>query len=1456
MRNKSNLKIAVVGLISAVSLCIGGVVANLEKPVKPVKAEELFKNEESITITNNYTIASAAGINDSRSGMLLSANKSGAKLDFATSISGVLELDFRAFTDTKYEPSEKVSGDKISNTTLTLQTFSILITNVANEEESFRIGIEGGSQLNFATPQAYVEVNGRKTGIYEHEGALRGNTTGANSMGRYTALWNTSFTNAAYSSSEVAIDKPESNVICFDPSTMMVYSKSASGYQTLIWDLSQEVIDSQYQQSFQPFETYNVALEFTQVSPTKTANLVLYSLNGQNLSGETLINSIGPSVFANFKQNPVKGEKFYLPSPLTYDICGDAVSSIDVSVRCGAQNLPFYTSAGVTTTKYQEGCYVICGDAVTLDISYTAYDAQYAGKSLNISLPILQNYPSVDFELDKPLQDEYGKGAIVDLPALNIRSDLFRSEPDVVVSIWKDGKAVEGYVEKQFPILFEFNKTGDYEIVYACLDSSIKATYKVSVTDDIPALNLDAELPTTLNMGEDLYIPNATYLSKGTVKQAEVSVKFPDGSVYANKRISTSMGGIYTIVYTATYDEVIYKTEYEVIVLDEAATFISDTGKVTHSARSRMYGAVTGIGLKGATSDIYQYSKIIDLSNSTKDDILVTIYPSADWGTWNPNLPDVILTDAHDPTNVVKIDMNFGWHVYLNYCFISAPDQTPKSTLNGEMWTSSWGAQVYWPGTTSTYSDVAPRDCAVSVQYDAETKSVYLGGVFAIDLDADYQEVAWKGWTTGEVYLSITSCSEVVVTEVYNNKFSEEYYKDSLQPFVKMDLQGYSESELPNAIVGKPYKLFGCAAVDNWDDNITVSTKVFFNYGTERYSEISIKDGMFTPQKAGDYALEYIARDRFGNEYKKVLIVTAINEENVIPVRFSLTENPVANGIMGVGIQLPKITSKMGGSGTLNEKLVMYTPYGNIIEMEEDFFIPDEVGYYTLEYTVSDYIGNGTPNEYTITKTINVQPLDKPILYDNLLPQYILSGATLQLPAIQAIDYFTDNRGVTPEVSITATINGEQLVIQDGKVVPKITTNTEDMIVTYAATNSNGTITKNYVVKVINPQKQAGFMTEYFQVTNGLTVEKSINRSNYILQTVHSGAKLQFINPVLASEFLISMSVGDLEFANVDKITVRLYDYADMNISARFDIIKNVENTAGNSKSYISINGGKLTEISGNFYSVDSAFGFQYKQATKSVQALSGGIVGYVDKTESGKDFNGFTSGKVWVEIEFGTVYDEGILLIMRSLNNQTLSGATVDSIIPEFVTTKAISLIAEVGSEYIVPSVLAQDVLANSCNATVSIEKVGGATIIQNQSAETEVRTTFNENGRYRITYTITESNGQKLYRSYMITIIEHEAPTITVNGTIPKKVSVGETMILEGATVTDNADDAPTLKIFVYNPDGEFSEIVIDSNKTSETYGKYVYNPQLVGIYTLRYYAYDGCSNYVIHEITFLAE
>ena len=1408
-----------------------------------VLATELFSSKNEVEIIKNQSIPTDTNVNDDRSGILLHAVSSGTSVNINADMCGVFELDFRAYSEKTYVQEGACYGETVKNSALSLKTFSITISEAGNSQNRFRIGIDGGSKMNFATPQAYVEVGGKKAGLYARNGnANSNNTTGANNQQRYTALWNTSFTNAAYSSQESAIDTPQQNIICFDPCSMQVYSKSSNGDITLIWDFSKSNNDGQTMKVFNPFIRFNVTLEFTDVAIGRTANVIIYSIDGQNLSGLNITDNIGPNVFVSFDQNPIKGKNFYLPEPVCYDVCGKDIKQVKVTAKISGMSLSLFKGIGIACDAYEPGCYFKTNLGGTLEVTYTAYDSSGAGKDNTTKFTVLEKDPEVEFNLTGSLNDEYGVNSIVEIPAASASSALFRSVHNIVASVSKGGSVIVGYDRKELPFTFKFDKTGDYEVEYFCVGTDARKVYGISVTDSV-AFNLASTIKKSASIGDEFVVPMGIFIKNGEVITASAVIYYPDGSSFSNQKIIFEKGGKYKIEYSATVDGVNYVKNYEITVSSVSATFLSSDGKVEDGAECDLCSAITGARLEALDSTtVFKYSDTIDLSDSTKNDILVKIYSSGNWNTWT-SLPTIRLTDVNDPTNVLTIDCRFGWHEYLNYVYAYAPGQIPKSWDGGKLWTSGWGATACFPGMGIINSEVGFKYQCIWISYDAVEKAIYglRSGGLIVDFDADYQEVAWKGFSSNKVYLSISNISTVTVTEVYGNSLETKKYVDEKTPSLLIDTLGRAENDLPKAVVNKPYRIFACSVYDNWDKNAKITEKVFYNYGEENYSELEISNDCFIPKKTGEYTIEYTARDEFGNFFVKKLTINAVNLSNIVPVHLTLASGLSSNGTVGLEYELPQIGTLTGGTGNLISSINVYSPSGLLIVPENYIFIPTEAGDYMIEYNVEDYVGNGEPNQATITRTIHVLIQDEPVLYDTKLPEAILSGATLYLPNVNAIDFYTDSTGNTKPVStVTATLNGVNIPINNNSVTPVIEHGVADLIIKYKASNVRGTSEKTYTVKVIHPDSGNGFMKEYFYTVKG-TVQKSVSSSGVSLSTGDSGAAVQFINPILASNFQIKMTAPDLSRNNVDKIRITLYDYADMDISIRFEIIKNIEDQGASSKSYISINGGKPGALFGNFYNPDATFGFVYRQASLGVFDLMGSRIGYVDTTEDGQPFSGFPSKKVWAKIEYGTVGDSGMQLNVLTLNNQVFSSIDGDYIIPEFTLTRSIPLLVSLNEKFIIPSVIAQDVLSATTNTVINVQKIGGNKIISDgTNVDSEV--VFTEVGNYRIAYKSTDASGKSFNQTYVIKTIEYEPPILTINGTVVGKVTLNQEINIPTVTATDNSNLDVTIVTFIIAPNYDM-RVLTDST----------YIPTMKGKYTIRYFAYDSSSNFQIKEIEF---
>ena len=1471
----------VLTLCLIVAVCAGILFGEQSGNGKVVSAE-IFHSPNGVTVQKNVK-ADAPGIDDDRTGLKLSSSVSGSRITVADEIRGLFELNFRVYSPTAFNADGAFYGENVNNYAITLKTLSFVFTDLSDSSASFRVGIEGTCKQNFATPQAYVEAGGIRGGIYTHpenysstvasnpnavshdysSTAMCGNTTGANGSDRYTTLWRTSFSNVGYTGSQTwnnadtKLSAPDSNYIIFDPVSMRIYAKSSQdGAEQLIWDLSQEYNDGKKGVVLKPFASYGVTLEFTEIVSGRNADVIVYSFNGQSLSGTDYVNDSGASVFADFSEQAVLKEKYELPAPMCYDVLGDALTDISVSVAIGAESHAVYNAGGTEITTYSEGCYVIPNAAGEMVVTYTAKDAGgFDGLPLNAKVQVFDTRPKTEFTLYGRLeQGELGVNSVVTIPAAAAINAASKNVPSVYLTVRKNGIAVADLNKITASVAHEytFGELADYVIEYGTDKFNDVLTFSVTTVDTIPAFNIVEPIPEKSRVGDIISIPSATAIFGGETKSARTRLRFPDGGVYETNAILFEEYGLYTVEYSAEFNQKTYTKVYDVTVADVQATFTGSSFKsvVSYDSSAR-YDAIKGVRLdSGSSSDVFTYSKIIDLTESTKDDLLIEIFNSALWGWyWNEGVV-VTLTDAYDPSNYITVTASNYWFYNVVWVKAAAAGQTPIGFADGEIYPQGtpanydthWqlGESREWETYIADYSALG-----LKLYYDNTEKALYTyhgwkGKEKVVDFAATYQANPWDGFTTGEVYLSLSGFNSVVVTQVYKTDLTTDRSFGGEMSIV-VDTQGYSEKNLPNAVVGKAYPIFDAYVVDTWEGRKDVSVAVFRNYGYPSFLETEVIDGKFTPDMPGIYSIVYSSRDAFGNETVKTLRVTAVSQSEVAPVYLTLGDSD-PDVFVGEYYVLPNVLNIGGGIGKLTRSVTVQNANGETQPIVGNKFFVTMSGEYTIIYRVSDFIGGGEPNEIAVQLSVAASVKETPILYDTVLPRFVLSGIKLKLPAVNALDFKSDIKGVAPSsTSITAVLDGKSVSINGDNICqPEIAVGqSKDMIVTYRAQSVYGTTEKSYTVTVVNPGTDRGYLWEYFQPISGSFTKSEfstsgLNYRNLVLTSSDDNAAVQFINPILAQgfEFYASAMYGD-----TDNIIVTLYDSEDMDISVRFEMIRNVGNSGVNG---FSINGGVAVDYTGSFTSEAVGIGFVYSQKTFEVTDNNGRAVGKVTKTENGDPFNGFPSGKVWVKIGYGEVM-ESFGLRINKIGMQTFSDrSAISRAYPAYYCNGYLQLQFLAGETVTIPAMVAQSAVAPITTSTVSIVRVNAngldSEFMASVSADSPFDIVLPEYAAYKVTYTVSDSFGLVSEIDYILYAIENVPPTLTVNGNIPDNVKIGTTVTLPEGLAQDNAIDDPTVRIFVITPSREI--YVLDESRA--------FVATQAGQYVIRYYAYDDCFNY----------
>ena len=98
---------------------------------------------------------------------------------------------------------------------------------------------------------------------------------------------------------------------------------------------------------------------------------------------------------------------------------------------------------------------------------------------------------------------------------------------------------------------------------------------------------------------------------------------------------------------------------------------------------------------------------------------------------------------------------------------------------------------------------------------------------------------------------------------------------------------------------------------------------------------------------------------------------------------------------------------------------------------------------------------------------------------------------------------------------------------------------------------------------------------------------------------------------------------------------------------------------------------------------------------------------------------------------------------------------------------------------------------------------------VVSEYTPDHEERFTTSLCGTYVVTYTATDSKGNKTSKEYYITSFDEVSPELKFNGSLPKEVAVGSTIGLPTYEIIDNEPSTCKVSIYVYNADGSSAEV-----------------------------------------------
>ncbi|NLG81008.1 MAG: hypothetical protein GX490_00590 [Bacilli bacterium] len=1452
------------------------------------KETDLFTNAKDMTIIADQEAPASFKLHNGETtqrdfdidmkGVLLKSSKNGAKVDLTPTFTGNFELTFRAYSATNFHD---VSGSDWNSATIEINPYAdlreVTFTFENDEGQSFDVIIRAGEKYNTITPAARVRIAGADFGYhYNYDALVPSETALKNSGGYFTRIGGTTFSNVTRRGGTLTSEKSMPVTFGFNQETMEIYvihygiSATRTGDYRVVADLDNPEMGLR---GFKSFDNYKVSISMTEITPSREANLIVYSINGQSLAGETFTNNIGPNIMYQPTLNGIVNQKYYLEKPAAYDLLEGKIDfngKVVVKDNNGTK-VTVYDADGNTLADdlYTDGAYFIPQTTGQYTLTYTAYDQYYLeGTPKSVTIDVYESLPDAVYFIEGNYQglvetNTVGVNTLLTIYPAKASSLLYRGDDYITpqVTLLKDGDVYEGIskVLADEAVNVTLKEAGSYRIIYSIPGYTQGNKYEVefTVSNSHPAFVMSDSLYYIQANNQTINIPTVQATLGGETKQASAFVYGPDGA-----RITTTGGeltlervGTYKITYMVRFNEVYYYHYYFAVNHSGDNLFIpEDTNvDVDHFANSgNLYPSqYNGVKITArANNKAATYREVIDLSNNTKNDLLIELmvlpktYLVHD--TWQFT---VRLTDAHNPQNYVDITVFKGsWGDEWSYVKAGSSEQLPAGWENGKVLTA------YNTGTPISFSFVGKSNFGAETMrlyYDNAEKAVYVDNIKrpgysygnqVIDLDDPQcfpENFLWDGFTTGEVILSISfqymqaSEASLLVKNLNGIELGNPWISDEEAPIITVNTEGYNVNNLPVGLVNTPYPIFNARSYDRLEGVIETSVKVYKDYQKLTQKEYQITDGKFTPDSTGTYTFLYTSRDASGNISYKTVSINVVDSVAELDYQF---DKPLPTNLY-VGEKLvisDGIAS--GGSGNKTVSVKVLDPDGNEVTLDKQILMT-KAGTYKVNVTVTDFLGNSR----VISHNINVTLSEYPIVADFYLHPILLNGVEYILPDFEAIDYISEQQPVDAVKSIKVKYNGQAIDLgQDRKFTPNVQNHQDQIEVIYVAKSrsSDKAVEKSFTVTVLKAKGETGIdMTKYF-MTEGITRAEATNQ--YIeFFTNTSNAQISFANAVVANGFKFEITVPKAT-NNVDKIIVTLYDSENPEIAVDIMIYKNSSQAAATS--YLSINGGEKMEVAGSFYDVTTyGLSVSYNQASKYLIDVNGNkSLDKIRTTKYGEVFNGFTSGKVYVNISFGEVTGEASLRV-QSINNQIFSQDTLDRIRPEVQLVEPIMLTGEINAPFKAPRAIAADVLDPNVTLTLEIKNASGTVYKGPIDADYIFNPT--EYGVYRFIYTATDSSNRSSSTTYIVTIKDRIKPSITLNGKVPQKGQVNKDITLPTATVQDNFAEEMRLWIFVVTPEGEIRAL---------PEGTYTFTPTLRGLYRITYYVQDDYNNYVYETYT----
>lgn len=1341
----------------------------------------------------------AAVSDENGTGFLFYAYSKGATARFKSGLSGDFETEFALPGDNGTPDLKKVS----------------FVFSEAQGDKSFKITLAYGE-----TGNCNVEYDGEKAGIvYASDGKPYNYTALYNRDGQYTSF-----------------NSKGTTKIKFDYASKKVYVAGNGGSQTLVWDFAQQTIDGKtLVNDVSTFGTYNVSVCFDDVKTGGKAQMLAYKFGGITMDKATVEGVWVLS--ADYKVKALVGEPYALATPQLKDaLTGEAKDASGVEVVVYSESDEVLPIADGKFIPEDEGKYFIWysvnGGAQT---AYYMIDAVKRGDV------------KTEYTADKSIVGSvFGVNAMVYVPKMSVTSNysLVDSAKDAVVTVKFNGATVRGFENVPGGFDYSLAEAGEYEFYYSVpeFNGSFGKSLKIKA-DNSTVAKIIEDLPKDVAIGETVDVVPAKIYLNGGEETAEVYIIDPLGAETKANSFTAQTLGIYKVEHRWSGG-----TETFEVQAKNAYSDLFTVGKNSSVSYGVMEGnnTVKGQLLRLANNSKVTYNKVIDLSSINFDDTLedrllnkpfIEMIPQPNTaGRSDVSGLYIVLTDKYDEENTITIRLKYmdynpnmvllrtkakgqGYAGYYYDGYGNVEVHNAQSHEDGGFILQSSFAQnlqaghdmiadsiklYYNQDETTLYAE--PWDWSKPVM-----KTWAVRKYASADRFYGCNDAPWRGFKTGEVYMTIyamgvESTADVMVTKIAGESVEDMFVTDNVAPVITVDAD---ENAVPMGQVEKIYKLFDYTVNDSYSAVVKKGVKVTFNG-----NEIQIKNGGFTPNAAGEYVITYYAEDAYGNLAEKSFKVT-VKQTLEAPV-ITLGSDLPTTAFVGQKITLPEIYAEGAGVKTSAE---VYCNGEKI--KSSDSFICAEEGVYMIKFTATPHVGN----QSALTKYITVSYGENPVFDDEriVLPAAFIDGEEYNFGEYTAYVY-TENGRKTVKAEITVTDGNGEKKITNGAYIPKVREDGGDAVVkfTFDLNGKRTEIEKRVPLRKIS--QKLGFLKDYFVSENGEIV---VSDKGVIAEFDGSADKntFAFIRAADENKFRVNLAV---------KTNKTGYKSFILNLRSATDSGKRVKYFVENRNGsfYGSVDGKNFVLINLND---NDELVVAYSPSKKAIVDCYGSVIATIENNVDGSAFDGF-DGKIYFDIELQNVASPSAIGV-SVIANQGFNNNRSDKNAPLIILGGGLSGNYVKGDKVTIPSATAYDVLTPSAAVTLTIS-VDGKAIESNLSCAEEREYVLNELGEYEFAFTSKDARNNPVTTKLFLSVSDLTKPALTFSGNIAETVKKGETVTLPSYTANK---DGVTVKIYYSAPDSLLRDVKD---------GKITFNR--AGTYKIYYVADDGNGNFAYYSFT----